>query len=89
MSRLKAWISRDVLKFSMRYIFLYVWISEKKNQVKILNNLNHFNILKFYNWYETRNHLWIIFEYCSGGDLMQLIEQDKYVFFEIFLLILT
>ena len=41
--------------------------------------MNHFNILKFYNWYETRNHLWIIFEYCSGGDLMQLIEQDKFV----------
>ena len=35
------------------------------------------HILKFYNWYETRNHLWIIFEYCAGGDLLQLIEQDK------------
>ena len=31
----------------------------------------------FYNWYETRNHLWIIFEYCAGGDLYQLIEADK------------
>ena len=33
--------------------------------------------MKYYNWYETRNHLWIIFEYCSGGDLLTLIEQDK------------
>ena len=33
--------------------------------------------MKFYNWYETRNHLWIIFEYSSGGDLFQLVEQDK------------
>jgi len=43
----------------------------------MLHNISHFNILKFYNWYETRNHLWIIFEYCCGGDLMHLLEQDK------------
>jgi serine/threonine-protein kinase ULK4 len=33
--------------------------------------------LKFYNWYETRNHFWVILEYCSGGDLHTLLEQDK------------
>lgn len=37
----------------------------------------HPNILKFHNWYETRNHFWIILEYCSGGDLYGLIEQDQ------------
>jgi len=47
------------------------------NEVRIFHDLNNPNILKFYNWYETRNHLWIIFEYCAGGDLLQLIEQDK------------
>jgi serine/threonine-protein kinase ULK4 len=40
------------------------------NEVKIINNLNHPNILRFHNWYETRNHFWIISEYCAGGDLM-------------------
>jgi serine/threonine-protein kinase ULK4 len=40
------------------------------NEVKLFNKLYHPNILKFYNWYETRNHLWIIFEYCAGGDLL-------------------
>jgi len=49
------------------------------NEVKIFHNLNHPNILKFFNWYETRNHLWIIVEYCPGGDLLQLIEQDKHL----------
>ena len=44
------------------------------NEVKILADLNHHNVLKFYNWYETRNHLWVIFEYSPGGDLMSLIE---------------
>jgi len=47
------------------------------NEVKIFHNLNHPNILKFYNWHETRNHLWLIFEYCAGGDLYHLLEQDK------------
>lgn len=45
--------------------------------MRIFHNLKNRHILKFYNWYETRNHLWIIFEYCAGGDLLQLIEQDK------------
>ena len=39
--------------------------------------MDHTNILKFHNWYETRNHLWLIFEYCPGGALFTLIEQDK------------
>ncbi|EAS06928.2 Serine/Threonine kinase domain protein (macronuclear) [Tetrahymena thermophila SB210] len=47
------------------------------NEVKIFHSLNHPNIMRFYNWYETRNHLWVIFEYCPGGDLQTLIEQDK------------
>jgi serine/threonine-protein kinase ULK4 len=29
------------------------------------------------NWYETRNHIWAITEYCPGGDLMSLIEADS------------
>ena len=47
------------------------------NEVRIMHTLDHENILKFYNWYETKNHLWIIFEYCAGGSLLTLIEQDK------------
>ncbi len=47
--------------------------------MRIFHNLKNRHILKFYNWYETRNHLWIIFEYCAGGDLYQMIEQDKKV----------
>ena len=39
------------------------------NEVRIFHNLKNRHILKFFNWYETRNHLWIIFEYCAGGDL--------------------
>ncbi len=27
--------------------------------------------------YETSNHLWLILEYCVGGDLMSLLRQDS------------
>ena len=47
------------------------------NEVNVFKGLDHHNIVKFYSWYETRNHLWIIYEYCSGGDLYNMIEQDK------------
>lgn len=47
------------------------------NECKILSELNHHNILKFYDWIETKKHLWIVTEYCPGGDLLTLIEQDK------------
>ena len=39
------------------------------NEVRMFHTLKNRHVLKFYNWYETRNHLWIIFEYCAGGDL--------------------
>lgn len=47
------------------------------NEVKFLHGLDNENIIKFFAWYEMRNHLWIIFEYCAGGDLLTLINQDK------------
>ncbi|CAN0357075.1 unnamed protein product, partial [Hapterophycus canaliculatus] len=35
------------------------------------------NVLKFYDWYETRNNVWLILEFCTGGDLLTLIKQDQ------------
>ncbi len=68
-------------KKSVEYIAVKSLEKNKKkkvlNEVKISNNLVHSNILRFYNWYETRNHLWLIVEFCSGGDLMKIIEKDK------------
>ncbi|KAL9648682.1 hypothetical protein ABK040_016309 [Willaertia magna] len=46
------------------------------SEAKILNTLSHPNVLKFFSWYETTNHYWIILEYCSGGDLLTLLSQD-------------
>jgi serine/threonine-protein kinase ULK4 len=46
-------------------------------EVKIIYRLKHANILRFHNWYETRNHLWLILEYCTGGDLLHVLTQDR------------
>ena len=46
------------------------------NEVTMLHQLSHEHILKFFHWYETNNHLWLIEEYCTGADLLTLIKQD-------------
>ena len=38
--------------------------------------MDHPNILRFHAWYETGNHLWLILEYCVGGDLARLLRTD-------------
>jgi serine/threonine-protein kinase ULK4 len=44
-----------------------------------MHKLNSAHVLKFYDWYETRNNLWLILEYCTGGDLESLLKQDGYL----------
>eukprot|EP01116_Phalansterium_solitarium_P006147 TRINITY_DN18452_c0_g1_i1.p1 TRINITY_DN18452_c0_g1~~TRINITY_DN18452_c0_g1_i1.p1 ORF type:complete len:1283 (+),score=487.38 TRINITY_DN18452_c0_g1_i1:196-4044(+) len=46
------------------------------NEVSVMHEMDHPNILKFYNWYQTPNHLWLIIEFCAGGDLAKVIAQD-------------
>lgn len=45
-------------------------------QVKLLHALQHPNILTFHTWYETSKHVWLILEYCVGGDLGTLMGLD-------------
>ncbi|KAG6619989.1 ULK/ULK protein Kinase [Phytophthora cinnamomi] len=47
------------------------------NEVPFLHKLDSRHVLKFFDWYESSNHIWLILEYCMGGDLLNLITQDK------------
>ncbi|RLN90958.1 hypothetical protein BBJ28_00023170, partial [Nothophytophthora sp. Chile5] len=47
------------------------------NEVPFLHKLDSPYVLKFFDWYESSNHIWLILEYCIGGDLLNLITQDK------------
>eukprot|EP01041_Mallomonas_annulata_P002963 gene2963-5817_t len=49
------------------------------NEVQIIHRLESPHVLKFYDWYETRNNLWLILEYCTGADLESLIKQDGHL----------
>jgi serine/threonine-protein kinase ULK4 len=46
------------------------------NEVQILHKLKNPHVLRFYDWYETRNNLWLILEYCTGCDLARLLKED-------------
>ncbi|CAN0366750.1 unnamed protein product, partial [Ectocarpus sp. 8 AP-2014] len=47
-----------------------------KEVQQVIHRLSSPNVLKFYDWYETRNNVWLILEFCTGGDLLTLIKQD-------------
>lgn len=44
-----------------------------------MHKLSNRHILRFHDWYETKNNLWLILEYCSGGDLSNIIKIDGHL----------
>ncbi|KAH0791143.1 CAMK family protein kinase [Histomonas meleagridis] len=46
------------------------------NTVQMIHNLSHYNIVQFINWYQTTNKIYVIFEYCPGGTLQELLDRD-------------
>jgi serine/threonine protein kinase len=44
-------------------------------EVQVLRSVSHDLVLKFHAWYETQNHLWLVLEYCVGGDLLTILRQ--------------
>ncbi|XP_040900709.1 serine/threonine-protein kinase ULK4 [Toxotes jaculatrix] len=50
--------------------------SEITNHVRLCHDLDHPNIVHFYEWYETSNHLWLVVELCTGGSMESVISQD-------------
>ncbi|KAL2083888.1 hypothetical protein ACEWY4_019406 [Coilia grayii] len=50
---------------------------ELTNHVRLTHDLQHDNVVSFYEWYETSNHLWLVVELCTGGSLEAVISQDE------------
>ena len=51
-----------------------IYINKIKKEIKILQRIKHINIIQLYEIIETKKHLYIIMEYCSGKDLFSLIK---------------
>ena len=51
-----------------------------KNEIIILQNLNHPNIVKYEDIKKTKKHFYIVMEFCNGGELSKALEkyQSKY-----------
>lgn len=50
---------------------------ELRNMVRLTHDLVHPNVVRFNEWYETTNHIWMVVELCTGYNLDVLISQDK------------
>uniref|UniRef100_A0A3B4EAU1 Protein kinase domain-containing protein n=1 Tax=Pygocentrus nattereri TaxID=42514 RepID=A0A3B4EAU1_PYGNA len=50
---------------------------ELTNHVRLTHDIKHDNVVSFYEWYETSNHLWLVVELCTGGTLQAVISQDE------------
>jgi len=45
------------------------YLDELRNEISVLRSLDHPNIVKAYEVYETKHNIFVLMEYCSGGDL--------------------
>ena len=50
--------------------------AELKNEIEILKNLDHPNIMKIYEFFEDEKNIYLINEYCGAGDVAKL--HDEY-----------
>ena len=48
-------------------------LKKLKDEIRILSKLDHPNICKYYETYESPKYVYLIMEYCGGGDLFDRI----------------
>ncbi|XP_075693220.1 myosin light chain kinase 3 [Rhinoderma darwinii] len=51
---------------------------EVKNEINVMNQLNHVNLIQLYDAFECKNDLTLIMEYLDGGELFDRITDDSY-----------
>ena len=68
---------------------------EIRNEIEVLKNLDHPNIMKIFEFFEDDKNIYLINEFCGGGDIAGLMDKYgvfpefllKYVMFQVFLAI--
>lgn len=45
------------------------YLNELRNEIEVLRSLDHPNIVKAYEVYENKRNIYVLMEFCSGGDL--------------------
>ncbi len=53
------------------------FLDELRNEISILKSLDHPNIVKAYEVYETKVNIYLLLEHCSGGDLYSRIPYSE------------
>ncbi|KAM7328836.1 hypothetical protein ACRRTK_012928 [Alexandromys fortis] len=71
---LLVWQESSNQKFAMKEVRLP---KKSRKEAVLLAKMKHPNIVAFQESFEAEGHLYIVMEYCDGGDLMQKIKQQK------------
>ncbi|XP_042560370.1 myosin light chain kinase 3 isoform X2 [Clupea harengus] len=62
---------------------------EVKNEIGVMNQLNHVNLIQLYDAFESRTNLTLIMEYVEGGELFNRIVDDNYLLTELDAIVFT
>ncbi|XP_018532009.1 myosin light chain kinase 3 isoform X1 [Lates calcarifer] len=54
-----------------------------KNEIQVMNNLDHANLIQLYAAYESRNDIILVLEYVGGGELFDRIIDENYKLMEL------
>ena len=52
--------------------------TEFYNELEVLKALDHPNIIKLFDCYQDKSYYYMVEEYCSGGDLFDYIQKEKF-----------
>ncbi|KAG1964207.1 myosin light chain kinase 3 isoform X1 [Pimephales promelas] len=62
---------------------------EVKNEIGVMNQLNHVNLIQLYDAFESRTNLTLIMEYVEGGELFDRIIDENYQLTEMDAIVFT
>ncbi|XP_012891523.1 PREDICTED: myosin light chain kinase 3 [Dipodomys ordii] len=60
-----------------------------KNEISIMNQLSHVNLIQLYDAFESKNNFALIMEYVDGGELFDRITDEKYHLTELDVVLFT